>query len=390
MAGDASPQDVTAPGTSAIPHVPALDGLRGVAIALVLAIHFGVGAALPQHWPGVVSVWLERLCYVGWSGVDLFFVLSGFLITSILLASATAPGYYQRFYSRRALRIFPLYFVALGLGLIVLPRVLPSQAPALLGEVLHHQLWLWTYTLNVANALGWVVNAGVLGQMWSLAIEEQFYAVWPLVARHLAARRLLLLCGVLAVMALALRVAWIRVGDLGAWPGPYRFTLTRVDALAAGAALAVLRQDPAAWARVASWARVGLAVTGGTLVVWFLAVPRFYPDQPGVVTVGHSLLALAFSCLVVRALGEAPPRWMCGRVLTTLGKYSYGIYVWHWPVQFSFVTFGKGQMNPAVFIGGGLVATCALALVSYHLLEAPFLRLKDRVGYGAKRLPVLV
>jgi peptidoglycan/LPS O-acetylase OafA/YrhL len=107
----------------ALARLPALDGLRGIAILLVLFLHFGVGAGFTST-RGPVGAALDRLFYVGWSGVDLFFVLSGFLITSILLATRKERGYFARFYGRRALRILPLHYVALVLALIVLQRVL--------------------------------------------------------------------------------------------------------------------------------------------------------------------------------------------------------------------------------------------------------------------------
>jgi peptidoglycan/LPS O-acetylase OafA/YrhL len=368
-------------GGAAIVHVPALDGLRGLAIALVVAMHFGVGAGFPRHEPGAVSSWIERVCYIGWAGVDLFFVLSGFLITSILLASRDQPGYFRRFYARRALRIFPLYVTALVVALVVLPRLFPAQAPALLGDAPRAQVWLWTYTLNIANAFGWVVDVGVLGQMWSLAIEEQFYLAWPGLVWLLRPRRLLYLAGVLAVGALVLRVWWIAVDGTGAWPGPYRFTLTRIDALAIGAALAVAWRQPALASRLLPLARPLLALSAVVLVAWFAAAPRFYPDQPGVVTFGHSLLALGSAALIVLALRPSPPGWMTARPMRALGTYSYGIYVWHWFVQVPMVAYAA-DLHPAVFAATGVAVSLILGVVSYHVLERPFLQLKRGFGYA--------
>jgi peptidoglycan/LPS O-acetylase OafA/YrhL len=364
----------------AIAHVPALDGLRGLAIALVLAVHFGVGAGFPQKLPGAISPWVERLCYVGWAGVDLFFVLSGFLITSILLASRDQPGYFSRFYARRALRIFPLYVTALLVALFGIPWLLPAQAPALLQDADRAQVWLWTYTLNIANAFGWVVNVGVLGQMWSLAIEEQFYVVWPALVRLLSPRRLLSLAVALVVVALLLRGWWVAVHGLGAWPGPYRFTLTRVDALAIGAVLAVAWREPVLVTRLRAVVWPVLAACTLVLAIWFLVAPRFYPDQPGVVTFGHTLLALLSAGLIVLALGPSPPRWMTARSMRALGTYSYGIYVWHWFVQFPMVVYAS-HLHPAAFAVTGVVASVLLGVISYHALERPFLQLKRGCGY---------
>src|SRR4030095_15243628 len=101
------------------------------------------------------------ILYIGWSGGDLFFVLSGFLITSILLVSRSPPRYFQRFYARRALRIFPLYYTLIILTVFVVPRVFPGAAPRLVGEAASGQIWLWTYTLNVAWVFGWVGDTGL-------------------------------------------------------------------------------------------------------------------------------------------------------------------------------------------------------------------------------------
>jgi peptidoglycan/LPS O-acetylase OafA/YrhL len=281
-----------------------------------------------------------------------------------------------------------LYVVALLVALVGIPVMLPAHAADVLGEAPRALVWLWTYTLNIANAFGWVVSVGVLGQMWSLAIEEQFYAVWPWVVRQLDARRLAWACAVLVVGALLLRLAWIDAEGLAAWPGPYRFTLTRVDALAAGAVLAVAWRAPAAAPWIAAAARVGLIASGGVLLAWFVWAPRFYPDQPGVVTVGHTVLAIASSCLVARGL-LSPPRWMSWRLLRALGTYSYGVYVWHWFVQYPMVLFADG-LHPAIFVACGVSASLLLGVVSYHVLERPFLRLKHAFDYVGSSRPVAV
>ncbi len=159
--------------SAAIAHVPALDGIRGLAILLVLCLHFGVAADFPSRSQMALGRWLDRLFYTGWSGVDLFFVLSGFLITSILLKSRQQPAYYRRFYARRSLRILPLHFTALVLLLVILPRLFPTLMAPLLGDALTHQAWYWTLTLNLAMAFGVVGDGSALAHYWTLAIEEQ-------------------------------------------------------------------------------------------------------------------------------------------------------------------------------------------------------------------------
>jgi peptidoglycan/LPS O-acetylase OafA/YrhL len=154
-------------------HIPALDGLRGIAILSVMLLHFtNAIAALP----GSPTSAARSVFGWGWTGVDLFFVLSGFLITGILLDSKGHPLYFRSFYARRALRIFPLYYAALFLFFVV-PRAIPS-VPATYSFAWHDQRWFWFYLGNF-HPLGPDAKQ-FIGQFWSLAIEEQFYLVWPL------------------------------------------------------------------------------------------------------------------------------------------------------------------------------------------------------------------
>jgi peptidoglycan/LPS O-acetylase OafA/YrhL len=380
MGADAARPDDDDPG-GAIAHIPALDGTRGLAILLVLLVHFGVGAGFAGRVSAPWGSALERAFYVGWSGVDLFFVLSGFLITSILLASKAQPRYFGRFYGRRALRIFPLYYVGLVLGLLVVPAVWPGEVNKLLGESLRGQAWFWTYTLNVGYALGWLSGVGVLGQFWTLTIEEQFYLAWPAIVKVSTERALVAVCIVMAVGALCLRVLWLSQGWPGGWQGAYRFTLTRVDALAIGAVVAVLVRDPAWRARLDRWTPAGLALGLAAVGALAVTVRPFYPNSPVVVTFGHTLLALTFGWLIVLASGSRSPRWLRMRGLRVLGKFSYGIYVWHWPLQQVMLLYHAERFLPVTFLATGLLGSFALGWLSYVLIERPFLKLKRVFAY---------
>jgi len=371
----------------ALARLPALDGLRGIAILLVIGIHFGVAAGFAR-WPGRLGLMLPRLFYLGWTGVDLFFVLSGFLITSILLATRSDPDYFRNFYARRALRIFPLHYVTLVLALLVLPLVLPAQASQFLGQARAGQWWLWTYTLNIANVFGWLVNAGVLAQFWTLAIEEQYYLVWPAVVKKAGDRALLAIGVSMIVGAFVLRLLWMSYHWPSGWQGAYRFTLTRVDALAVGGLIALLVRRPAWRARLERAAPAGFA--GGLVAVaaMFLWLPRFYPNDWRVVTFGHSLLALTFGWMVVLAV-RAPSSPLLGNgLLRLLGRYSYGIYVWHWPLQNLMLSEYAPRLGPGTFFVTGLLGSFALAWLSYHAIELPFLHLKRFVAYGRESRPL--
>ena len=176
-------------------HIPALDGLRGFAILLVIFIHFGAGVDLP--------VFFHRLAYMGWTGVDLFFVLSGFLITRILLTSKNSRHYFKNFYLRRMLRIFPLYYAALVCGIWLIPAILPETiVQPYLGQSQSHQGWLWSYSVNIARTFMPIVSFGMFSHFWSLAIEEQFYIIWPSVVKWLEPKRLFYVC--LSIIAVSL------------------------------------------------------------------------------------------------------------------------------------------------------------------------------------------
>src|SRR5205823_1934832 len=142
------------------------------------------------------AVALDRIAVVlvepGWSGVDLFFVLSGFLITGILCDAKGRDGYFRNFFTRRILRIFPLYYGFLGVVFLLLPRVTPFGRH--LAALLHYQVWYWTYLLNVLISLrGWPPVAD-FNHFWLLAVEDQFYLVWPFVVYMLGRRALLAAC----------------------------------------------------------------------------------------------------------------------------------------------------------------------------------------------------
>jgi peptidoglycan/LPS O-acetylase OafA/YrhL len=386
-------------------HWRALDGLRGVAVLTVLAGHLFEDV---KH-PNVLVRGVLGALQFGWVGVDLFFVLSGFLITGILLdgkAAGTARvRYFRNFYMRRTLRIFPLYYSVLAIVLVLLPAVSPEFA-ARQPELIHGQGWLWGYVANVGIALRerWFLmgNDVNLNHFWSLAIEEQFYLVWPAVVWVCGPRRLATVCVVGVAAALATRVGFVLAGKTGIALG--LFTVCRLDGLLMGALAAVwMRTHPGGPLAHARLARVGLAAAavgiGATLTC-----ERLAPAVPLFSTVGLSLVAVAFTAIVWLAVaGEAGEvRWggralaqvlgagrpgVAGRVLGFFGRYSYGIYVFHWlvspvilhrfhPWDLQWLTGGvylaSAVLRNAVWLGGAV----GVAVVSWHVLEKPFLRLK--------------
>ncbi len=256
---------VSRPTASAEPErpaqrIPILDGIRGIAVLLVMTYHFWViGIARAAGASGNAPVW-ERvygdLVGMGWIGVDLFFVLSGFLITGILCELRDSPHYFRMFYGRRTVRIFPLYYAALTLFFVLGPVLTthfyrPALADMQSGTTV--KLFAWTYLLNWYEGFkGWNAVAHPLQHFWSLSIEEQFYLVWPLLVLKLERRRMLSVCAGITVVALAFRALMYSLH----YPfAAYTWTICRADSLAMGAIVALAARDPHDWKILVKWAR---------------------------------------------------------------------------------------------------------------------------------------
>ncbi|MGH0031148.1 MAG: acyltransferase family protein [Myxococcota bacterium] len=370
-------------------HEPKLDGLRGLAILLVVFSHGGDRLGLA----GPVGEVYRTAVGMGWVGVDLFFVLSGYLITGILLDTAGRPGWLTSFYARRTLRIFPAYYAWLLLLLVVIPRIgwfdafhswrLPEHVSS---------LWYWLYASNWAFAWNAAWLHPILSLTWSLAIEEQFYAVWPWVVRRVDAARLARVCAVGVGVALVLRVALV-AADVHPI-AVFVMTPCRFDGLLAGAFIACVSRAPGgreALLRAARWllpaaAALLLAVVAAIRAGLTPLGPRGeLAMAPAMQTVGLSAVALLFGALLVRvAFGTA--RWtgaFANPLLRTFGKYSYALYLTHtfvggFFVIFVFNPFGRPWWAALASYPLEWAAQLAVAMLSWVLLESHFLRLKRR------------
>ena len=371
------------PTAEAAPRVPELDGVRGLAIVAVVAMHATLYAKVD---PRVAAEPLARALLLGWSGVDLFFVLSGFLITGILVRARQGPHYFRNFYARRALRIFPLYYLVVGLLLFVLDRP-PASAAESAAYLLYYQNWAWLFGPDAHPDLARTVT-------WSLAVEEQFYLVWPAVVLLVPPRLLPRLCALLALGAVALRFAILpERADVA-----YFLTPCRLDALAVGACLALLPPAPAWLGRVAA----ALGVTG--LATVSLTTGSSLPgDNPAMQSWGLvAALALAFG-LVTLASGCGALAALCrSRVVRWFGRYSYCIYLVHVLVVQWFaarlvdLALRSPELHvwltndcPALVVLLGFVAVClaaawAIGWLSWRLFERHFLAWKRHFEDGAR------
>lgn len=365
-------------------YVPELDGIRGVAIGGVMALHF-VGGLTATN--AVERAAIKISSYGLW-GVDLFFVLSGFLITGILVQTKGSPRYLRNFYVRRTLRIFPLYYGVLLLLFVLIPsEVLRSLDPQLI-EMRRAQGWIWPYLTNVYLGPQTTFSIPYVSHFWTLAIEEHFYLVWPVLILVLSRTAAMRLCVAVGVGALGLRIGFsIAMPD-----ALYADVLTpcRLDTLCAGSwfALAAGTKRAPAYASALRWL--------GVLAVAILAISAWHvmrqSEDAVMLPVRTTLLALFFGVFIYlvsqfpnlsAARAALRARWLRG-----LGKYSYGLYVYHGLVSYALVRFPPDRVlvdalnshlaASVVQVTFGVAVSLALSVASYQWFEVRFLALKAR------------
>jgi peptidoglycan/LPS O-acetylase OafA/YrhL len=357
-------------------RTPALDGLRGIAILLVIP-HNSDTFATFKDWAFPFAF----VAHIGWTGVQLFFVLSGFLITSNLLDSRGSNNYYLAFYARRVLRIFPLYFLVLIGFLLILPRLI-QLSPAIL-DTYQHQIWLWFFLSNWVQPFHGTVSW--FGHFWSLAVEEQFYLVWPFVIALTPARRMLAATLVVAGLAVVTRIVLFKAGF--AANVIYMLTATRMDALALGAAAAVLARRTEVLGTFRIHQSRLAAIAFGLALLSAIISHAFNTHDPGTIFIGYTLLAAAGAMLILvlhagRGSGNWLERTLSVAPLRSCGKYSYAMYVFHMLI---IQTFGPildrtceaaGKLQPVLYSLSIILVSYAFGSLSYHLYERHFLALK--------------
>ena len=368
------------PDPSPLPgRMPRLDGLRALAILLVLFHQFDRTGDVSNPAALAIELVFER----GWVGVQLFFVLSGFLITGILRDTRGRQGAYRDFLIGRTLRIFPLYFGTLAVLTVLLPALglVPADYP-------HHAIWYWLFVANWTQD----VVGGQLPHFWSLAVEEQFYLLWPLAALTLPTPRFLRLCGGVMVAALlarlAMRIAGIRPETI------YMATFARMDALAAGAAVAAWMRTPGALEALRRRGREAWIAAGLLALAGFVATHGYERDTFLGQVVGYEVLSLVFALLVLlvasadaMGMGGWGTGWLRGKLLGRIGLYSFAMYVFHKPLHDLvgkpvLAYYGFPDKVPLavdlIYTAFAMLATFAAAALSWHLYERRFLALRAR------------
>lgn len=374
-------------------RMPALDGLRGLAILIVMAFHF--------RWIFLNRTDLfSRLMFqglgFGWMGVDLFFVLSGFLITGILLDSRGSPSYFRAFYGRRFLRIFPLYYLAL---LVVL-----GVGPALLRAFHHPYLWqamnpLW-YVFYIANWQPGFHGAldPMLGHFWSLCIEEQFYIVWPALLWLTPKRWLPLLPILLAAFALLIRILLLHSGKSDETnEAVYRLTITRMDGLALGAWVAI-----GARCFRSQGLRLSIRILASVGLIGIIAVTIVQQGVTGarspMNSVGFSCLAMLFAAFVYAGATATGPlkAVLTWKPLTVAGTFSYAMYIFHVPLDFLLQPRFDGIANKlplganlalrSFYVISMIAVMFGVGWLSWNLFEKRLLSLKRYLPYLSEQI----
>ncbi len=267
---------------------PVLDGIRGLAILLVLVLHGSFIVAL-EHPPGI---YLQRIMRTGWIGVDLFFVLSGFLITTILFKCRGRLKNISHFYLRRALRILPLYYGLIAILFVAIPLFIDIRLVPGYFYLYKHQIWFWLYVQNFLFAkFGRLATFPYVQHLWSLAIEEQFYLIWPAAVYFLSDRALKSLCVAGMIGCLTIRVFWLLNGISSMQV--YVHTLARVDTLMYGGYLALIMRSPDQLLQWTRWSKKIIWPLAALLSLFII----YYPYPLGaylVQSVGYSFFGMMF------------------------------------------------------------------------------------------------
>ena len=375
--------DERQPVISSSKRIPALDGLRGIAILLVLIAHSFLGISFVNP----TLNWCVHMTRLSWSGVDLFFVLSGFLIGGILLDARDSQNYFKTFYIRRAYRILPVYGLVLALAWLTFQAGQIGWLQGAWAEIFSGKIKWWTFftfTQNIFMAMaGPYVGRASLSQTWSLAVEEQFYLTLPLLIRYASRRTIKLVVVGFIVGAALLRVFLMFHFSNGAYAS-YVLMPCRADALGFGVLSAILVRDEQAWCWLGSH-RIWLYGAAGLLGFGLLLIclSSFEVFSTMLYGTEYSILALFYtSWLLIAVTGEDGfvKAVLCNAPLMKLGLIAYGTYLMH---RFFLHAFHLGLAS--VFTSAsvayslfscllGIGVTLLIAQVSWTWFEKPLVR----------------
>jgi peptidoglycan/LPS O-acetylase OafA/YrhL len=346
------------------PHYPALDGLRGLAILLVVFYHnFG----------------FINYFFFGWLGVDLFFVLSGFLITDILLKTKSDPHYLRNFYGRRVLRIFPIYYLVLVIFLLIIPSLKLDIINVDYYKT--HQLWLWVYLQNWLYIFRPVPPDSLsLSHLWSLAVEEQFYLIWPFVILLIGKVKplFLFMLTLLLLVITARLLVWLYHIEKIAYFNLYTFS--RIDGICIGSMMALLRQMNPRFLQK-NIAMIVLALAGLNFIFYFFNNAYSF-SFPFLAIIGYTTFAVVFGILVNEAVNNNKTIALLfdNSIMKFFGRISYGLYIFHWPIYLILSKLMVNLPNLLTSVIATIIATI-FSWLSFEFFEAKILKLKKNFKY---------
>ncbi|HEX2847708.1 MAG TPA: acyltransferase [Chitinophagaceae bacterium] len=347
-------------------YVREFEGWRGIGIVFVMLAHY-----FPSLFIG------------SWIFMEMFFVMSGFLITGILMDAKSKPHYYTKFMGRRIVRVFPVYYFFLAIMFFVIPASWLD-----LSYYRDHQSWFWLYGQNWLYAIeGWPAVKG-MHHLWSLAIEEQFYIVWPLVVLVFSSKGLVRFCIFLFFFSLIFRNTGMNMGFV--MPFPYVATLGRMEGLVLGAIIAVLiRTDKSILEKLA----FPVTIISGTLAVLmaFVAGTMMF-QHPVHYMVNYTLVDIFFAGMITMTLCDNQLKYfrklLNHPLFVWLGVLSYSLYIFHYPIQniveYNFqeslqVATGSVIAAKLLSVGIAVVITFVVTYIVHKLIELPFWKLRKYI-----------
>jgi peptidoglycan/LPS O-acetylase OafA/YrhL len=374
-------------------HIPIIDGMRAYAVLMVCQLHFFlIDESSLYKFNKFIGVILFKLSDFGHRGVDFFFIVSGFLITGILLDSKKSNKYFSAFYGRRFLRIFPLYYFVLAVSFFILPHLLQVDAAA--GAVIKNQAWLWTYTSNFSRVVGfsgW--DSGLtfpwFGHFWTLCVEEHFYIFWPLLVYYASEKWLpRIMWIIVAFSSLAVLIDFFTGYSI---PILQWATIPYAGVLSLGGLIAWYKHNPRKYEHLIRFSKKYILFLATALLLVI-----FIPRQYRVYDILAFFSSITFFCLLLVVAinkNKITDALFNHKALYFIGKISYGIYVYHELLKPFFIIYVYKNLQKLMPDGIILLFTFTIistaisiliAWVSWIALESPLLKLKKHFNYNRK------
>lgn len=342
-----------------------LDGIRAIAALMVMVFHFFQNNPLGLNYP-----FLTKVSVFGQTGVTLFFVLSGFVITRILIANKNEKKYFSNFYGRRALRIFPLYYAYLFISYFLFPLIFNTKVPNF-----SQQIYYYAYLQNFAITFNW--NAVGPGHFWSLAVEEHFYFFWPIIVYYINVRQLTYSIFIIIIGSILLRYYMLTHGyDV------FYFTFTRFDSIASGALLAIIENKK----KISERSRIVFLLIFIVFLVSSILIWTVFTGEGNfmIQIIKFTLIFSIYFSLIGFVISDEKSSFttklLSNNILIYIGKISYGLYVFH-PFAYHTIDYFFEINNLLLDFVLKITLTIVISSVSFYTIESFFLKFKNRFAY---------